>query len=30
SILRLVPEIFAVFKKCFEESIKEISFVSQA
>jgi N-acetylglucosamine kinase-like BadF-type ATPase len=30
SILRLVPEIFAVFKKCCEESIKEIVFVSQA
>ncbi|MHC8669204.1 BadF/BadG/BcrA/BcrD ATPase family protein [Bacillus cereus] len=30
SILRLVPEIFAVFKKCCEESMKEITFVSQA
>ena len=30
SILRLVPEIFAAFKKCCEESIKEIVFVSQA
>ncbi|KAB2462716.1 ATPase [Bacillus cereus] len=30
SILRLVPEIFAVFKKCCEESMKEIIFVSQA
>ncbi|UOB66236.1 BadF/BadG/BcrA/BcrD ATPase family protein [Bacillus thuringiensis] len=30
SILRLVPEIFAVFKKCCEDSMKEITFVSQA
>ncbi|MDM5375523.1 MULTISPECIES: BadF/BadG/BcrA/BcrD ATPase family protein [Bacillus cereus group] len=30
SILRLVPEIFAVFKKCCEESMKEITFASQA
>ena len=30
SILRLVPEIFAVFKKWCEESMKEITFVSQA
>ncbi|MDZ4483294.1 ATPase [Bacillus cereus] len=30
SILRLVPEIFAVFKKWCEESMKEIIFVSQA
>lgn len=30
SILRLVPEIFAVFKKWCEESMKEITLVSQA
>ncbi|EJR23258.1 TPA: BadF/BadG/BcrA/BcrD ATPase family protein [Bacillus thuringiensis] len=30
SILRLVPEIFAVFQKCCEESMKEITFVAQA
>ncbi|MGN4765945.1 BadF/BadG/BcrA/BcrD ATPase family protein [Bacillus thuringiensis] len=30
SILRLVPEIFAVFQKCCEESMKEIRFVAQA
>ena len=30
SILRLVPEIFAVFKKWCEESMKESTFVSQA
>lgn len=30
SILRLVPEIFAVFKKWCEESMEEITFVSQA
>ncbi|WP_439876117.1 BadF/BadG/BcrA/BcrD ATPase family protein [Bacillus mycoides] len=30
SILRLVPEIYAVFKKCCEKSVKEITFVSQS
>ncbi|MGE7881487.1 BadF/BadG/BcrA/BcrD ATPase family protein [Bacillus sp. NPDC094077] len=30
SILRLVPEIYAVFKKCCEERIEEITFVSQS
>ncbi|MDA2515683.1 MULTISPECIES: BadF/BadG/BcrA/BcrD ATPase family protein [Bacillus] len=30
SILCLVPEIFAVFKNCCEESMKEITFVSQS
>ncbi|MEK0221171.1 BadF/BadG/BcrA/BcrD ATPase family protein [Bacillus proteolyticus] len=29
SILRLVPEIYALFKKCCEESMEEITFVSQ-
>ncbi|MBE5106394.1 ATPase [Bacillus thuringiensis] len=30
SILRLVPEIYAVFKKCCEEKIEELTFVSQS
>ncbi|MDM5239263.1 BadF/BadG/BcrA/BcrD ATPase family protein [Bacillus cereus] len=30
SILRLVPEIYAVFKKCCEERIEELTFVSQS
>ncbi|MBJ8054639.1 ATPase [Bacillus cereus] len=30
SILRLVPEIYAVFKKCCEERIEELTFVSRS
>ncbi|EEL67552.1 ATPase BadF/BadG/BcrA/BcrD type [Bacillus mycoides] len=30
SILRLVPEIYDVFKKCCEERIEELTFVSQS
>ncbi|MGE7852432.1 BadF/BadG/BcrA/BcrD ATPase family protein [Bacillus paramycoides] len=30
SILRLVPEVYATFKKCCEESIREVTFVSQS